>query len=68
MNIREIEHYLGITDNDNDEYKENVVAEYREMKQQYPDLEFALTDDLGVYIHNAEIVKSGKYISAFIQR
>lgn len=62
-----IEHYLGITDNTDTKYKDKVIAEYEEMKQRYPNCEYALTEDLGIYIPYTEIVATGKYISVFIK-
>lgn len=65
MNKTQIEHYFGITDNEDINYKAQVIAEYEEMKPKYPNLEFALTEDLGVYVPYNEIVATGNYISAF---
>ena len=65
MNRNELEDYLGITDNENRSYKNAVIADYRNIKKLYPNCEYALTEDLGLYIEYDEIVASGKYITAF---
>ncbi|MBQ7348582.1 MAG: hypothetical protein IJW47_01165 [Clostridia bacterium] len=65
MNRKYIENYLGITDNENKDYKKKVVAEYNAFKKKYPNLGLALTEDLGLYVPYSRIVETGAYITAF---
>lgn len=65
MNRKQIEDYLGITDNEDFDYKNKVIAEYKTMKQRYPKYENALIEDLGVYIPYSRIIATGEYIAVF---
>lgn len=55
--IEDIENYLGITDNDNQNYKEQVICEYLKLKELYQNYEMGLHEDLIIY--------QGEYITVF---
>lgn len=65
----DIEDYLGITDNDDNEYKNNAVEEYKELKRLYgkrKNIEFGCNEDMGIYLDYSKIIYRGKYITAFL--
>lgn len=67
LNIKEIEDYLGITDNEDLNYKESVIADYLALYEKYStneNIEYALCDDLGVYIFPIEIIEKIGHVVA----
>lgn len=68
-NIREIEDYLGITDNEDMQYKFNVIAEYKNFERIYKNkqIEMCLVEDVGTYIdiNDSDIYECGKYIAVY---
>lgn len=65
----EIEEYLGIVDNPDPMYRELTVRNYEELKQKYSDdvgVDFALTEDLGLYIPYEKVIETCGNVSAFV--
>ena len=65
----EIEEYLGIVDNPDPMYRELTVRNYKELKQKYSGdvkVDFALTEDLGLYIPYEKVIETCGNVSAFV--
>ena len=65
----EIEEYLGIVDNPDPLYRELTVRNYKELKQKYSGnakVDFALTEDLGLYIPYEKVIETCGNVSAFV--
>lgn len=65
----EIEEYLGIADNPDPMYRELTVRNYKELKQKYSSdvkVDFALTEDLGLYIPYEKVIETCGNVSAFV--
>lgn len=69
-NRDEIEHYLGITDNEDMEYKNRAVEDYTFLFEKYKDdtrdIEYGLIEDMGLYLPYTEIIEKSKLVCAFI--
>ena len=69
INFRnEIEHYLGITDNEDKAYKNECVGEFIRLQKKYYNnhkAESCLISDLGIYIPYSKILEQGKLIAVF---
>ena len=67
--VKEIQDYLGITDNQDVKYKMEVVTEYRSFKNIYSgkNVEMCLIEDIGTYIDvdDKDIFEYGKYIAVY---
>ena len=65
----EIEEYLGIIDNPDPMYRELTVRNYKELEERYapnPEVDFALTEDLGLYIPYEKVIETCGNVSAFV--
>lgn len=65
----EIEEYLGIVDNPDPMYRELTVRNYKELEQKYSGdakVDFALTEDLGLYIPYEKVIETCGNVSAFV--
>lgn len=67
--VKEIQDYLGITDNQDVKYKMKVIAEYKKFKKIYSgkDVEMCLIEDIGTYIdvNDKDVFEYGKYIAVY---
>ena len=70
LSRQEIEHYLGITDNEDRDYKNRAVEDYKTLFEKYKndsrDIEYGLIEDMGVYLSYTEIIEKSKMVCAFI--
>ena len=67
---KDIEHYLGITDNEDRAYKNKCIAEFKQFQKKYTDndkVETCLIGDLGIYIPYSEIIEQGELVAVFIE-
>ena len=66
MDLKELQDYLGITDNDNYMYKADVIGEFRDLEKlienmkDYKDLEIILKEDYSNLKLNNRIMYEGK--------
>lgn len=67
--VRDMEHYLGITDNEDVKYKKERLRELIYLFDKYgsnSSVEYALKSDIGMYIKCSRIVETYGDVCAFV--